>query len=289
MNVSIVVVTHNRVHLLQQCVENVLATTSDATQQIIIWDNASSDGTAEYLARLDDQRLEIVRHPENIAMNARRRAFERATGDYLIEVDDDVVEAPSEWDHTLLEGYVHLQDYGRLGAFLQYDPKDAASRYLRYMREERGAYPLRVVNGIRVLEGTPGGACTMISRELYDRVGGYSEHNRYPYWRPEIAFERKMRKLGFRSGYLADLQVRHAGGPNYSETPQLKLHYWRHEDKLRRRKDRVKRVLLALPFVAELNRRFDWFDPPEPRYDPAAYDPDVRADATGDATPTSTG
>lgn len=285
MIISIVVVTHNRVHLLQRCVENVLAATSEDTTQIIIWDNASIDATADYLSGLSDPRLEVVHCADNIAMNARRRALQRATGEYLIEMDDDVVEAPSNWDRTLLNGYIHLETYGRLGAFLQYDPDDAASRYLRYMREERGAYPLKVVNGIRVLEGTPGGACTMISRELYDRVGGYGEHNRYPYWRPEIAFERKMRKLGFRSGYLADLKVRHAGGPKYSETPQPKLHYWHHEEKLRRRKDKIKRALLALPFVTQLNRRFEWFDFPAPRYDPAAYNPDAEDDSPPGATP----
>jgi GT2 family glycosyltransferase len=283
--ISIVVVTHNRVHLLRRCVENVVAATSDATQQIIIWDNASLDETADYLAELNDPRITVVHHPENIAMNARRRALELATGDYLVEMDDDVVEAPPNWDQTLLNGYLQLAEYGRLGAFLKYDPDDSASRYLRYMREERGAYPLKMVNGIRILEGTPGGACTMISRELYDRVGGYGEHHRYPYWRPEISFERKMRKLGFRSAYLADLNVRHAGGPNYSETAQPKLHYWKHEQKLRRRKDRVKRVLLALPFVAKLNKRFEWFDLPAPRYDPAAYHPDAQDDASPGPTP----
>jgi GT2 family glycosyltransferase len=284
--ISIVVVTHNRLELLRRCVENVLCATSPLTRQIIIWDNASLDGTREYLEQLDDPRMETVHHHENIAMNARRRALAFATQDYLIEMDDDIVDAPSNWDEVLLKAYVDLEKFGRLAPSLQYDPTDTASRYLKYLREELGGLPLRVVNGIRILEGNPGGGCTMISRELYNRVGGYREHRRYPYWRPEIPFERKLRKLGFRSGFLADLEVRHAGG--HSEPPMPKSRYYHYERKLRRRKDRVKRILLAVPFFANLNDRFDWFDPPVPPYDPAAYDPEAQkassAAETGDAT-----
>ena len=34
---------------------------------------------------------------------------------------------------------------------------------------------------------------------------------------------------------------------------------------VKQRKDTVKRVLLAVPFVAPLNERRGWFQPPEPR------------------------
>src|SRR4249920_950957 len=47
--IAIVVLTHNRVELLRKCVENVLLRTSDATREIVIWDNASPDATADYL------------------------------------------------------------------------------------------------------------------------------------------------------------------------------------------------------------------------------------------------
>ena len=128
--ISIAVVTHNRLDLLQQCVENVLRRTSDRTRQIIIWDNASTDGTPEYLDSLADQRLKVVHHPENIAMKARPRALALAESKYLIEMDDDVVDAPMNWDNTLLDAYLKLENFGRLAPFLEYDPEDSASLYL---------------------------------------------------------------------------------------------------------------------------------------------------------------
>jgi len=283
--ISIVVVTHNRVHLLRRCVDDVLRRASSETREIVLWDNASTDATHEYLDTLVDQRIRVVRHQENIAMNARARALALTSQDYLIELDDDIVEAPPDWDKTLLDAYRTLPRIGRLGANLAYDPLDTASRYLRFMREERGAYPLREVAGIRVLEGTPGGGCTMISRILYEQVGGYREHRRHPYWRPEIPLERSLRKAGYSSALLADLEVRHAGGAHYSATSQVKLDYHRHEWKARARKDRVKRVLLALPFLRNLNERLHLFDPPAAPYDPATYEPDVPGAEAPDRTP----
>lgn len=92
--VSIVVLTHNRCHLLRQCVDNVLLRTSGRTGEIVIWNNASTDGTAAYLDTLIDSRIRVVHHPTNIGVNAYARLFPQTTGDYLIEVDDDVIDAP---------------------------------------------------------------------------------------------------------------------------------------------------------------------------------------------------
>jgi GT2 family glycosyltransferase len=285
--IAIVVLTHNRVHLLRRCVENVLLRTSELTQEVVIWDNASSDGTAAYLDSLDDARTQVVHNPENVAMNALPRAIGLTTAPYVIELDDDVVEAPERWDETLLDAYRRLPEIGFLCASIAYDPDDAASRYLHFMREQADAYRAAEVNGVRILRGSVGGACTMTSRELYERVGGVKENKKLAYWRPDIPYQRAIRRLGYDSAFLADLEVRHEGGPSYSEPPAPKLRYHEHESKLRERKDAAKRLILALPFAAALNRRFRWFDPPAPPYDPETYDPDSQSARSSSPTEAS--
>ena len=46
---GIVVLTHNRVDLLHGMRRNLLLRTSEATREIVIWDNASPDSTEAYL------------------------------------------------------------------------------------------------------------------------------------------------------------------------------------------------------------------------------------------------
>ena len=60
-DIAVVVLTHNRAHLLRQCVENVLLRTSPATREIVVWDNASSDETAGWDAILLDAFLRLPR------------------------------------------------------------------------------------------------------------------------------------------------------------------------------------------------------------------------------------
>ena len=68
--IAIVVLTHNRVDLLRKCIENVLLRTSDATREIVIWNNGSTDGTREYLDTIDDPRFRVVHSDRNVGFNA---------------------------------------------------------------------------------------------------------------------------------------------------------------------------------------------------------------------------
>ena len=70
--IAVVVLTHNRLHLLQKCVDNVLSNTSDATREIVIWDNASTDGTGDYLASLNDPRIRTITSPRTSARTGTR-------------------------------------------------------------------------------------------------------------------------------------------------------------------------------------------------------------------------
>ena len=56
-SIAVVVLTHDRVHLLRQCVENVLGQVSPTTREIVIWNNGSTDGTRAYLDAVDDPRI----------------------------------------------------------------------------------------------------------------------------------------------------------------------------------------------------------------------------------------
>lgn len=260
--IAVVVVTYNRLHLLRRCVDDVLRRTSEQTREIIIWNNASDDGTREYLDALDDPRMRIVNHPENIGTNAYARGFALTTQAYLVELDDDVIEAPIGWDATMLEAFVGIERMGYLSANLVDDPNDSASQYVKYLREERNAYTRREVDGIAILEGPTGGGCTMTSRELYERVGGFREHAKLVFWHEDAAYVRDIHRLGYRSAVLEGLSVWHAGSPYYSKTSPAKNAFHEQHARATARKNRIKRILLRMPLVAALNARHDWFEVP---------------------------
>jgi GT2 family glycosyltransferase len=273
--ISLVVLTHNRLDLLRKCVENVLGRTSDATREIVIWNNASTDGTAEYLATLADPRIEVVNHAENIGQNAYAAAFALTTQAYMIELDDDVTDAPQNWDRTLLDAFVQLPEIGFLAANLVDDPNDEASYVMHHHYRHR--YTRVEENGIRLLKGPTGGGCTLTSRELHDRVGGFRQQKDKVFWLEDQAYVEDIAKLGYEPAFLEDLRVHHTGGPYYAPPSPEKAEYWDAVVRWRLRKIMIKRVLLRIPLVQTLNSRYRWFEPPESP-DDWAFSPGTSAD-----------
>jgi GT2 family glycosyltransferase len=259
-SVTIVILTYNRVGLLQQCVERVLMRTSSNTKEIVIWNNGSTDGTREYLESLRDPRIRLVHHANNIGQNAYAEAFEQTSGDYLVEVDDDVIDAPDEWDATLLDAFTRLPEIGYLAANLVDNPLDWTAK--KMYGEDAHLYSYPIVNGVKLKIGPTGGGCTMTSRELYNRVGGFKQHKKFVFWYEDAAYIKDIEKIGYRAAYIDDLKVLHAGGAHYSEITPEKLRYWSARAKIQARKNAIKRGLLWVPWMKQLNERFGWFHPP---------------------------
>jgi GT2 family glycosyltransferase len=93
--VAAVIVTHNRLEKLRQTLARTLAL---PFSRVVVVDNASTDGTAAYLAALADPRLVILSEPENAGGAggfARGFAAAAATGaEWLVCYDDDAYPAP---------------------------------------------------------------------------------------------------------------------------------------------------------------------------------------------------
>jgi GT2 family glycosyltransferase len=259
VSIAIVVLTHNRLPLLRQCVENVLARVSDETREIVIWDNGSSDGTPEYLRSLDDPRIRVVLSPKNVGLNGYGRAFEGTISDYLIQVDDDVVDAPEQWDAALRQAIDRLPDIGFLAADVVENDADRVSfdRYhtFEYRPERR--------NGIELLFGPTGGYCTITPRRVYLQASGLPTRKRRAYYCIDTLYVTRLRQHGYGAAVLRDLKVRHQGDPPGRHGLQAKAEFFERERRSERRKDRIKRVLLMLPAVRNANRRYGWFREPQ--------------------------
>ena len=255
--IAIVVLTHERVHLLRQCVENVLGRTSDLTTEIVIWNNGSTDGTRAFLDGLADPRIRLVHHPENIGQNAYAEACRLTSAPYIVELDDDMIDAPPAWDRALLEAYERLPRIGFLAANLVDNPHDQAARIMHHERAHE--YTTVEENGVTLLRGPVGGGCAITARELLDKVGGFRQNHGHVFWLEDAAYIEDIGKLGYEAAYLRDVKLLHAGGGHYGPEPQAKHAYWRAYWLREIRKNRVKRALLRIPFVRPLNDRHGWF------------------------------
>jgi GT2 family glycosyltransferase len=258
--IAIVVLTHNRVHLLRKCVENVLLRTSDATREIVIWDNGSTDGTAEYLQTITDPRFKVIHSETNVGFNGYARGFRETDSFYMVELDDDIVDAPHGWDRMLRDAYIALPEIGFLAADLENDPHDEASRYRHVIRAHE--YTLVEENGVRLLAGPAGGGCAMTSRDVNALAGGFIERPGEVFWLEDGDYISAIEKVGYRASVLADLRVHHTGGAYYANSTPEKDAYWAKYWAMRRRRELAKAMLVKIPGVRRLNDRFGWFVAP---------------------------
>lgn len=259
VSIAIVIAAYNRLHLLRQCVENVALRTSSATEEILIWDNASDAETAAYLDTLDDPRIRVVHSPANIGQNVYAEAFPMTRADHLVQLDDDVIDAPPDWDAALLDAFERLPDVGYLATNIVDDGHSFACDIL--YRQQRHLYTEVVENGVRILDGPTGGWCAMTSRALHDQVGGYPQRSEV-YWLADEGYIKRIQAVGARMAILDGIKVFHANGPYYSEEFPEKQAYWRAKERSQARKDAVKRLLVKIPFGRRLNNRFGFFVEP---------------------------
>lgn len=97
---SVVIPVFNERATIDEVLAKVLA--QPATREVLVVDDASTDGTREHLATLRDPRVRVLFQPFNLGKGAAlRRGFEAATAPYVIVQDADLEYDPTDFDVLL--------------------------------------------------------------------------------------------------------------------------------------------------------------------------------------------
>ncbi len=184
LSISVVIPTHNRAETLGRALDGVLAQTL-APLEVIVVDDASTDGTAAMIAARGDPRIRLIRHDVNRGAGAARNTGVAAAQGALIafqDSDDDWMPGKLARQATMLaslpDEYVAVFctkiDYGR-------DRRsDARPERLRYgpRRVLCVPDPLEPFAGgdlhARLLRGNViGPQTTLIRRTAFEAAGGF--------------------------------------------------------------------------------------------------------------------
>ena len=178
--VSIVILTYNNLDLTKACLESVYEVSDYDNLEVIIVDNASSDGTIEYLKALDGTRDDtvILLNEDNLGFAAGNNVgLEAVTGEYIVLLNNDTV-VTKGWITTLLRHFKRDANIGLLGpvtnnigneARIEIDYTDIAdmpATAARYTRAHMGeTIPMR----------TAAFFCVMMHKSTYEAIGGLNE------------------------------------------------------------------------------------------------------------------
>jgi len=90
VEVSVLVVSYNTREMTLECLRSVFTETTETSFEVIVVDNASSDGSAEAIKREFGDRIRLVSSQENLGFAAANNlAAEHARGEYLLLLNPD--------------------------------------------------------------------------------------------------------------------------------------------------------------------------------------------------------
>lgn len=105
--VSILMPVYNVKSFLDFAVRSVFAQTYDNWELIVI-DDASTDGSIDFLGCIDDSRIIVLRNESNLGLpKSVNRAIDNATGDYMARFDGDDMLVPERLERQLAFAEAH--------------------------------------------------------------------------------------------------------------------------------------------------------------------------------------
>ncbi len=175
MKVSVIISIYNGADILPITIPPLLSQDYPADQlEIILVDDASTDGTAELLENSDwREKYRVVSHKENRGRTAARNSgVKAATGELLIFMDCDI-EIPTDFVSQHVRHYTVKKTVGLLSNLLPHST-DLRDKYHRYLFEgKRGAklVPEGVPLPFRYFIMT----CTSIRKDVVEKTGFFNK------------------------------------------------------------------------------------------------------------------
>jgi N-acetylglucosaminyl-diphospho-decaprenol L-rhamnosyltransferase len=199
VKVCIVIPVFNQLHYTKSCLES-LNKFTDKSVKIIIIDNNSTDGTADYLARRKD--IEVISNKDNRGCaGAWNQGAKAAFGaEWVAILNNDIIVSPG-W----LEALVDLAEREKFDII---SPAMREGEYNYEIAEYSKEYVLKMSGALRA--GTANGVCFMVNSRVFKTIGFFDENFRIGQFE-DTDFFRRARQAGFRLGITGSAFIHHFG------------------------------------------------------------------------------
>lgn len=233
-NTLIVIVSYNAKRYMQECIESIRLFVPTGTYKIVVVDNASTDGIAEWLEEQSD--ILLIRNSRNVGFGpACNQAVAATLGTEYENYDVFLLNNDTVLNHNSLPNLIRAletsEDIGAVSAMANYAGNrqqldvefDSTEEYVNFGEN------LEVPEADRYLEKTRlNGFAMLIRRHIWDKIGGFDEDFAPGYYEDD-ALSIEILKLGYRLVLARDSFIYHVGSASFVKTGTNSLSYEHHK------------------------------------------------------------
>ncbi len=218
MKIVIIIVNYNGKHLLEKNLQSVVDT-DYVDFKIVVVDNASVDGSVEYLKKKFPS-VKIVESKENLGFGRGNNlgVKEYPNFDAYLFLNNDV-SVPKDWLGKLVVTLQEKNDAGAVGPKILYSKEKLGNdsrvinsagiyvdkHFMPYDRYDKEKDTPRY-NVVEEIDAIMGGAF-LVKREVFEKTGGFNP-NMFLYYE-DIDLSLRIRDLGYKIYYNGDAEVYH--------------------------------------------------------------------------------
>ncbi len=212
VEISFLIPMHNGLELTRACLRSLVETVDLSGREVILINDASTDGTAEFLATLSA--------PFRVIQNARRssyagsinRGVALARGEILCLLNNDLVFSPG-WLAPMLRALEQMPDAGIIGN-VQIDGRTGKYNHMGMLFSEEGVpshfgdrFPFRPFRGCTEWKAVTS-ACWLMRKLVFLAAGGYNEAYRNAGYE-DVDLCLTLGRMGYRHYVANDSVIKH--------------------------------------------------------------------------------
>ncbi|MEE3328828.1 MAG: glycosyltransferase [Myxococcota bacterium] len=216
--VSVVVLCFNNLEMTRACLQSLEQFSNYPNLEVIVVDNASTDGTAEFLEEYGERRTELPFAELKLISNDRNLGFAsgnnvgiwQSTGDFVVLLNNDTF-VTRGWVADLIRHFRLRPGLGLVGPVtnmigneakipIEYNTMDEMAIQARNYTLQRGHMRLEVAN--------LGFFCVAISREVIEEIGLLEEDFQVGFFEDDD-YCRRAKQAGFHIAIAEDVFIHH--------------------------------------------------------------------------------
>ena len=231
---SIIIINYRTRQLTTDCIKHIFALNFKESEIIVI-DNASNDGSAEFLREKFGDKIKLIANQKNLGFaGGNNQGAAIAKGEFLLFLNSDTVVEKNIFQDCL-EIFEQDNSVGivspRLLTASGENQKSAFGRFpdiFRLITQKTKIDPILDENKKYNTVDWVSGCALIIRRDLFERVKGWDD-NFFLYYE-DVDLCRRISNLGYLSAVANKTAISHLGGQSLKQSLGKRWQYFRSQD-----------------------------------------------------------